>query len=179
MKSQFQSDEVLKIRFPPFVDLTDGSEITGDACTVTVRKPDNSTATYNAGSSPAVSFDSTIGLWILDIPTGSYAQGEWRIKAVSDAANSNIQRKVLVWGDYVEEIGEDVTVDLSGVTDALETLQNDVTILKKIATGRWKITGSSLVLYDDDNETQLFSFLLKDDDGELNGLRVFERVPVE
>ncbi len=109
MKDQFQSVETLRFRFPPFIDTTTGTEITGDICTVVVRKPDNSTVTYNNVSSPAVVFDSTIGLWTLDLSIGLYQAGEWRAKATSNGANANIQRKVQVWGDYVNYLDFNVS----------------------------------------------------------------------
>ncbi len=155
MKTQFQSSEDLLIRFPAFVDVTTGLDVSSDAVTITIRKPGGAVSTYNSGSTPAVTWDSQTGFWKLDIPVASYLEGEWLVKAVSNAANTNPQRAVFQWGDWAEQIAN----------------------LHQMAVGRWKITGSTLTLYAADNESALFTFILKDDDGEPNGLRVFERVP--
>ena len=62
MKDQFQSTEALKVRFPPFVNKSTGEEILGsDTCTVTYKKPDNSTGSLSA------TWDTDIQLWKLDI----------------------------------------------------------------------------------------------------------------
>jgi hypothetical protein len=99
MKDQFQSSEALKVRFPPFVNKTNGDEILGtDTCTVTYKKPDNSTGSLSA------TWDSDIQLWKLDIASGSYMQGEWLFKAVSSDTNGRTQRKSLQWGDYVSNL---------------------------------------------------------------------------
>jgi hypothetical protein len=104
MKDQFQSTEALKVRFPPFVNKSTGDEILGtDTCTVTYKKPDNSTGSLSA------TWDTDIQLWKLDIASGSYMQGEWLFKAVSSDTNGRTQRKSLQWGDYVGNLDVAVT----------------------------------------------------------------------
>jgi hypothetical protein len=155
-KVQFQSSEVLKIRFPAFVNRTTNAVITGDICTIVVRKPDNSTVSYSDITTPVVSFDSSLGIWTLNLTTGLFMQGEWLVKATSSDVNANPQVAALNWGDYVE----------------------DITISAQVAFGRWKISGNQLVLYRPDNTTVLKTFNLKDDTGAASMTRIFERVPV-
>jgi len=101
MKDQFQATESLHVRFPPFINMTTGEEIIGtDTCLVTYKKPGSAPASLSA------SWDTDIELWTLDIAPGggNYAQGEWLFKAVSNDVNALPQRKVLQWGDYVNDL---------------------------------------------------------------------------
>jgi hypothetical protein len=64
---------------------------------------------------------------------------------------------------------------LIGVWD----LANDnLDIIRKIETGRWKIENNQMVFYDDDGITPLYTFNLKDLNGNLTMRNIFERVPV-
>lgn len=54
--------------------------------------------------------------------------------------------------------------------------QADLTIVKKIETGRWKIVGNQMLFYDDDGLTVLYTFNLKDAAGSPTMTNVFERV---
>ena len=152
MKDQFQSIEVLCVRLPPFMDSATGSYIVGgtDVCTLTVKSPGSTVTT------PTATWDPDVQLWVYDIPLLDYEQGEWRIKAVSDAANALPQWRVYTWGDYV---------------DTLETL-------RLIETGRWKvdIATNQLILYAADAVTPLYVFDLKGMDGLPNPHMVYERV---
>ena len=103
MKDQFQSVEALRVRFPPFIDKTPGEEIIGtDTCSVFYKKPNGTT------DSASATWDDYIEIWTLDLAIGVYMQGEWAFKATSDDPNARAQRKVLMWGDYVENLDETV-----------------------------------------------------------------------
>ena len=56
----------------------------------------------------------------------------------------------------------------------------DIAVLKKIAINRWKVDedNKQLIFYDDDNTTPLYTFDLKDKDGNSATRNIFERVPV-
>ena len=61
----------------------------------------------------------------------------------------------------------------------LEEIYNEVVLIRKILTNRWKIIGNQLIIYDDDGETVLLKFDLKDKDGNPTETNVYERVPTE
>ena len=54
-----------------------------------------------------------------------------------------------------------------------------VELVRKIQTNRWKIENNQLIIYDDDGETPLLRFDLKDRLGRPTEVNVFERVPKE
>lgn len=134
MKDQFQSTETLRLRFLPFVNKLTGEYIVGsDTCTLTIKKPDNTTTSVGA------TFDSDVSMWYYDVSTGSYQQGEWRIKAVSNDTNALPQWKVYIWGDYVEDIttvktrlGTPVAASISADIANVQTTAN--TINTKLGT---------------------------------------------
>lgn len=74
-KSQFQSSEVLKARFTPFLNRNDGSEISGDTCQLYVKCPDGTLldSTTNPGDVPVPTYLADIGYWWSDIPTSVLA----------------------------------------------------------------------------------------------------------
>lgn len=51
-------------------------------------------------------------------------------------------------------------------------------ILIKILTNKWEITGNQLIIYDDDDETALYTFDLKNAAGAAASTRIFARQPV-
>jgi len=63
-------------------------------------------------------------------------------------------------------------------TNENNTVQADVMVLKKIATGRWKIQSTQMIMYNADGITPLYTFNLKDISGNLTDRNVFERIPV-
>lgn len=62
-------------------------------------------------------------------------------------------------------------------TNENNTISADVTTLKKIGTGRWKIEDTRMIIYDTGNIDPLFIFNLKDILGNPANTNVFERVP--
>ena len=63
-------------------------------------------------------------------------------------------------------------------TNENDSVEIDIAILKKIATGRWKIEDNQMIMYDNDNVTPLYTFNLKDINGVLTSRNIFERIPV-
>lgn len=61
---------------------------------------------------------------------------------------------------------------------AVSPLTSDLTLLKKIETGRWKIVNKQLIMYEQDGVTPLLTFDLKDSAGQPSDVYVYERVPV-
>ena len=54
---------------------------------------------------------------------------------------------------------------------------SDITNLLKVETGRWRIVNNQMIVYDDDETTPLYTFDLKDSDGDPSSENVYERVP--
>lgn len=70
--------------------------------------------------------------------------------------------------------------DLKGdgwTDESLKDIQDLAAALKKIGTNRWQIIGNQLIVYDDDGLAPLYTFDLKDSDGEPAMENVFERTP--
>lgn len=151
-KSQFLSSEIMKIRFPPFINSVTGAYIIGtDACTLFFRRPDNSLANV-----PMV-WDANIFIWTYDFAVIGYMQGEWRFRGVSTDPNALPQWKTgIYWGDYVD----------------------DIRTIRKIQTNRWRVDVAlrQLIMYEDDGVTIMRTWNLFDDAGVPSGTRVFERI---
>jgi hypothetical protein len=92
-------------------------------------------------------------------------------------------------GEYVAEyvlsdasrttrVGEDLVVRDIATESRLTLVQDDITIIKAVETGRWKIVGNQMLFYEDDGVTVLLTFNLLDDLGLPTMDCVFERVPV-
>jgi hypothetical protein len=60
----------------------------------------------------------------------------------------------------------------------IDELYNQVAIIRKISTGRWRITGNQMIFYDDDEVTPIYTFNLKDSAGQPSSADIFERDPV-
>jgi len=150
MKSQFISSENLQIVFPPFLDTSAQDFITsGDVATLVVVKPGGSIL------SPAPTLvRNAADFWTAEVVAASFfEEGEWTIKATSDDANALDQYKSVVWGDYMTDI-------------------------RQATFGRWKIDGTQLKLYANDNLTVIRTFDLKDAGGSPTASQIFERDPV-
>ena len=100
-----------------------------------------------------------------------------------DTGNVEIVFEVATYGT-VTAIGSGVTpqdkLDIADKvwehTSGIEITDN-VEILKKIATGRWKIVGNQLIFYDEDQVTPIYVFNLKDKTGQPTETEPYERVP--
>jgi hypothetical protein len=148
-KTQFVASEDMQIILPPFYDKVADAYITSaDVATLVVEKPDNSLLS----PAPTAVRNSNTDHWEASVSTTDYMQGQWLIKGTSDASDTLPQYLVLTWGDYVDEI-------------------------RQATFGRWKIEGTQLKLYADDDATVLRTFDLKDSDGNPSSTRIFERDP--
>jgi hypothetical protein len=63
------------------------------------------------------------------------------------------------------------------VNGKVDTVLADVTLLRKMESGRWKIVANQMIFYDEDGVTPLRTFDLKDQSGAPSMTSVFERVP--
>ncbi len=63
-------------------------------------------------------------------------------------------------------------------TTLRDQIVNDVSIIKKVETKRWKIQNNQMVFFDDDNSTPLLVFDLKDENGDPTMESPFERTPI-
>lgn len=150
MKAQFIASESLSIVFPPFLDTSAQEFITAvDVVTLTIVKPDGSLFT----PAPTPVRDANSDFWVAEITAPFFELGEWTIKAVSDDANALDQYKSVVWGDYMDDI-------------------------RQAALGRWRISGTQLLLYAEDGVTVFRTFNLKDSGGLPTVSQIFERDPV-
>lgn len=57
-------------------------------------------------------------------------------------------------------------------------IDTDLTFLKDIEGGRWRMIGNQMIFYESDNVTEVARFDLKDSDGNATMTDVFERVRV-
>ena len=63
------------------------------------------------------------------------------------------------------------------LSSGIISLSDDVTTIKKIETGRWKIENYKMTFYDENGTTPLYVYNLKDDLGNPTMTNPFERVP--
>jgi hypothetical protein len=68
-----------------------------------------------------------------------------------------------------------VATAISALTTAVNDVATDVEIIRKVETGRWKITANQMIFYDEDGITPLLTFNLYDQSGSLSMEDVFER----
>jgi hypothetical protein len=83
----------------------------------------------------------------------------------------------------VANIAADLGTNSTQVNDIavdVTQLKNDVRKMLQTQAGRWKVdkANNTLTIYDEDDTTPLFQFLLRDDKGEETYTSVFERFPV-
>lgn len=84
----------------------------------------------------------------------------------------------------VKTIGETATPHTSGKLHVLDDEGNpvaneaDILFLRKIEQGRWKVVGNQMIFYEEDNETPLLTFDLKDKNGQPTMANPYERTPV-
>lgn len=83
----------------------------------------------------------------------------------------------LQWKVEFTTTGEN-TPSLNYVEFDFYTILGLATIIKKIESNKWKIDNNQMIFYDDDNTTVLYTFDLKDANGNGTERNVFERVPV-
>lgn len=87
----------------------------------------------------------------------------------------------LAVGDYTAQYSlvDTIARTFSGLEDIFVrdiATQTDLSIVKKIETGRWKIVANQMLFYDDDGVTVLYTFDLKDAAGSPSMTSVFERI---
>lgn len=151
MKYQYESNEPLRLSFPAFFDRVNKVHVTDGLDTVqyVVKAPDLSSFVVNP------TFNNTVKVWTGSVAIGSFQEGLWLVKATSNAADTFAQYRAVVWGDYVDDIGE----------------------ARQAALGRWKIVGTQLIIYEDDGTTPFRTFDLLDKFGQPSLSEIFERAP--
>ncbi len=117
---------------------------------------------------------------------------QWRIKFWSGVGLGIVRGGNLVGGCDDQPIeptgGDDTVLVLNSVSGTIsegawtvaekESHIADQALISKIERGRWKIENNQMIFYDEDGETPLLVFNLKDQDGQPTMDRVYERVPV-
>jgi hypothetical protein len=150
-KSQFTSTEPLDILLNPFIDSFGEYITTGaDVVTLVLKAPD--TTIYN----PTAVWDSDVSRWVAQLDVVNFNEGEWLLYGVSDEVGSLPQFTSLWWGDYVDDIPE----------------------IRQAAISRWKIEGTTLRLYEDDNLTVFREFDLRDGVGSPSSDPILDKDPV-
>ncbi len=116
---------------------------------------------------------TTTGVYELGTNTGLYAcditfDDDWNGSILWDSGEGSPVYAAEEYNDEDEvKAIKTKTDNLPADTDGtLTTLQADVTIIKKIETGRWKIVNNQMIFYDDDGTTPLYTFNLKNADGD-------------
>ena len=82
---------------------------------------------------------------------------------------SSLTQRLTVYGEGGDSVWSQAEKDM---------LLDDVSLIRKIEEGRWKIENNQLIFYDSDGETILRSFDLFDKKGEPTEVEPFERNPV-
>ncbi|MFA5238283.1 MAG: hypothetical protein WC476_01070 [Phycisphaerae bacterium] len=149
-----RANQEIKSQFSIF-DIDGYTKISGEAenCVATLWKDGEL-----SGEEIAVSEIGTSGEYLVSFtPTSA---GIW-ILEIKDPTNR-------IWKSEIEVR----LVDLDSVA-------SDLLIIKKIETGRWRINSvdNTMTFYDEDGETELFKFNLKDASGAASATEVFERIP--
>jgi hypothetical protein len=149
-----------------------GSEVSGS---VTVTISEVADGNYRVSFTP-----TSLGIWKVVIKHPTYfSQGK--------------ENSYLIFNNDIDSVDDDI-VNLNGSTftaipdmaketsliaqsGVIATILVDVTAIKKIETGRWKITNNQMIFYDDNGVTPLYTYDLKDDVGNPTMTNPFERVP--
>jgi len=71
-------------------------------------------------------------------------------------------------------------VKIDALQASLTAAATDITLIRKVETGRWRIDDvtNTMIFYDNDNVTPLLTFALKDVSGLPSAVNIFERDPV-
>jgi len=102
---------------------------------------------------------------------------EWSPSALS-VGQYVVEYVVTDSGGITARVAEDLIVRDIARDSVLSLVQSDMSIVKKVETGRWRIVNNQMVFYDDDGVTPVLTFNLLDDAGNPSSERVFERVRV-
>lgn len=102
-----------------------------------------------------------------------------------DVGEYSIEYRLVDVDDAVIVTGEDLIVRdiaeqsmLSSVHSMMVLSSSDIAIVKKINIGRWKIENDMMIFFDEDSETPLLAFSLKNASGQPTMENVFERLPL-
>lgn len=90
-----------------------------------------------------------------------------------DLVDSRGQETLVAEDLIVRDIAEQAM--LADVHSRVILLQDDLAIVRKVETGRWRIVDNQMIFYDDDATTQLLVFNLYDEASLPSMERVFER----
>lgn len=71
---------------------------------------------------------------------------------------------------------EDIVIEDFAQQSTLVLMQADLTLVRKIESGRWKIVSNQMIFYDDNGVDPLITFDLKDSIGQPTMADVFERI---
>ena len=136
---------------------------------ILVLNPDGSIKT-NVTSAGVRVYHIATGTEVEDLATSSLTQvgtsNTWRYiwTPVALTTNAYIAEYTIIDSDLVTSIiAEDIIIGI--LEDKIAALQADITLIKQIETGRWKIISNQLILYGPDNTTELVRFNLFDASG--------------
>jgi hypothetical protein len=115
------------------------------------------------------------------IKTETVATGGVNVNAVAAAVwalMGGSGRTTLASLELAVDEATDAAAGVQTVNGKVDTVLADVTLLRKMESGRWKIIANQMIFYDEDGVTPLRTFNLKDQIGAPSMSSVFERVPV-
>ena len=191
-KTEFLATEELTMYFEPFIDQTTSGRFifSGDTCTLIIVRPDNSLL---PGGPHVATRNTDTGIWSFSVTVGSYAQGRWLVKAVSDHASApNEQFRVYFWGvGFAADIASikvdttNIAVDAANAAAAAVAadtkatdIQTKVNLIHKLKKNGARIIGNQEIFYDDDGSTPILKFDLFDENSQATSTRIFRRIPV-
>jgi hypothetical protein len=123
---------------------------------------------------------------INDILTIGVTQGSLTFDASCSAGTMVARGSVILVDETTGATVLDQTITPSTITDTVwadsnaVTLQDNVSLIKNIETGRWKLEKATnqMIFYADDNSTEVARFNLYDENGQPSLTDVFQRVKV-
>lgn len=90
-----------------------------------------------------------------------------------ETAISDLDTKI---GTPASTVSDDIA-DVKSDTSLLPAAMPKIDTLHRVGVGRWKIQGTQLLIYEEDEESVLIAFNLLDSEGEPTNSSIYERVP--
>lgn len=153
-----------------YVQANDGSGKEGESPTVSIRDLENEfylnfdTNVFSLGSG---SEGSNKKPYLTDFGGGLY-------RKVWDSSTA-VAASMKLTAEYEISSGSFKGKDFDYLF--FSSFETDVSIIRQIETGRWKIIDNQMIFYGEDGTTPLLVFDLKDNLGNASMVNVFERVP--
>lgn len=99
------------------------------------------------------------------------------VRAAPEGGGGGDLTPVLTAISNVQDVVDNIQTDTTSIVATLAGMSPKIDVLYQIGTGRWKIQGTQLLIYEDDGTTVMLAFDLKNDVGTPSATQIFERVP--